>query len=292
MPTVLAVLLVGLAVALVLVGWSAAHRSGRAPTDPEAAERWLVRHAPRRLRSLLEHLDRRVAGGAAVAVGFVVVLVAALVVGWIFETIDSARGFAQFDERAAEWGARNATDTSIRILDAITQAGGTAFVTVMLCLVAAADWWRRRNLGVVGYLATVGVGVVLLNNVLKLLVDRERPDVGQFVEHWGASFPSGHSAAAAACWAAVALVVTRHGSRSQRIAGAVVAGVVAVAVAASRVLLGVHWLTDVIAGLVVGWTWFFVSSLAFGGRLVRLGEPAERVTEHRLEPSHAAVEES
>jgi undecaprenyl-diphosphatase len=46
-------------------------------------------------------------------------------------------------------------------------------------------------------------------------------------------------------------------------------------VAATRVLLGVHWLTDVVAGLVLGWTWFAMVSVAFGGRLLRLGEPLE-----------------
>jgi undecaprenyl-diphosphatase len=41
----------------------------------------------------------------------------------------------------------------------------------------------------------------------------------------------------------------------------------------------VHWLTDVIAGVIVGWTWFFVVSLIFGGRLQRFGHPAVEVAE-------------
>jgi undecaprenyl-diphosphatase len=52
---------------------------------------------------------------------------------------------------------------------------------------------------------------------------------------------------------------------------------VACLVAASRALLGVHWLTDVVAGLAVGWTWFFVVAVIFGGRLQRFGEPTERL---------------
>ena len=68
---------------------------------------------------------------------------------------------------------------------------------------------------------------------------------------------------------------------------------IACLVAASRALLGVHWLTDVVAGLAVGWTWFFLVAVIFGGRLQRFGEPAERVaatpvdtTDHMNGASH------
>jgi undecaprenyl-diphosphatase len=49
-----------------------------------------------------------------------------------------------------------------------------------------------------------------------------------------------------------------------------------VAVAASRVLLDLHWLSDVIAGLALGWAWFALCAIAFGGRLLELGAPLER----------------
>ena len=50
------------------------------------------------------------------------------------------------------------------------------------------------------------------------------------------------------------------------------------AIAATRVLLDVHWLSDVVAGLALGWAWFAVCAIAFGGRLLRFGAPAEPVT--------------
>ena len=50
---------------------------------------------------------------------------------------------------------------------------------------------------------------------------------------------------------------------------------IAVAVAVSRVLLNVHWLTDVLAGLALGWAWFAVCAIAFGGRILRFGVAAQ-----------------
>ena len=117
--------------------------------------------------------------------------------------------------------------------------------------------------------------MTVLNNGLKLVVERERPLVPHLTAASGWSFPSGHSATSAACWAAIGLVSMRWVSRRWRPAIVAASAAIAVAVAASRALLGVHWLTDVVAGVVVGWAWFVLVAVAFGGRLQRLGEPVE-----------------
>lgn len=248
-----------------------------APLDTEREERWFVAHAPRQLQRILSGAERRVAGGAAVVLLFGVALVTATAVGWILDTTDENRGFARWDQSAAEWGAENGTDTSTRILEFVTQFGATGWLLVVIIVVGGVETYRQRNLAILGYLATVGIGVSLLNNVLKRIVGRERPSVLQLTESASSSFPSGHSAAAAACWAALALVCARYYGRRTRLAAALVAMVISISVAASRVLLGVHWLTDVVAGSLVGWSWFFVVTLIFGGRILRFGEPAERI---------------
>ena len=86
-------------------------------------------------------------------------------------------------------------------------------------------------------------------------MQRARPDLHPLAGFSGPSFPSGHATAAAATFIAIALVVGRDWSpRGRRnLAGAAVG--VAVAVACSRVFLGVHWVSDVIGGLILGWTW-------------------------------------
>jgi undecaprenyl-diphosphatase len=71
------------------------------------------------------------------------------------------------------------------------------------------------------------------------------------------------------------LLIGRRQARPRRAALIGLAAGIAVGVAASRVLLDVHWLTDVIAGLALGWAWFAVCSIAFGGRILRFGAGAE-----------------
>jgi membrane-associated phospholipid phosphatase len=276
-PVTLAVLLAAVIAAAVI--WALSRYPATPdPVDPDAEERWLVRWVGRhpRLQAAARSIDRDVVGGVMLVVALVIVFVTAFVVGLVFDMVARESGLAQWDRAVADWGTDHAGSWSTSLLDTLTDLGGTLVLVVLVIAVAGADFWRHRNAHVVLFLVAVLVGVVLLNNALKLLVDRERPDVVHLVGTSGSSFPSGHSASAAAVWFAVALVVGRHWSRRGRAAAAAVAAIITVAVATSRALLGVHWFTDVVAGVMVGWGWFLLCALAFGGRFQRLGEPAER----------------
>ena len=283
--TILVVIALVVAAGLVAYGVLSVVAKRSAPLDTEKEERWFVLHAPRPLRRFLYFADRRVVGGAALAFIFTVVLVSAAFIGWVFDSIDESRGFARFDKAAAQFGADHSSTTSTRALELFTQFGATGLLLVLMALIGGFQAWRHHKFTVLIYLAVIGVGVSLLNNGLKLLVHRERPVVLQLTHAGGYSFPSGHTAAAAACWAAIALVVARKWPRSGRRMAAVVVLVITLVVASSRVLLGVHWLSDVIAGAIFGWTWFVLVTVLFGGRILRFGEPAERVAEHTVAPA-------
>jgi undecaprenyl-diphosphatase len=277
MPVTAIVALVAIVAAVVV--W-ALSRSPRAPdpADPEVEERWLVRWlgSHPRVGTLARAVDRRAIGGLLLVVALAIVFGTALAVGLVFDMVDRGSGLAAWDQSVAEWGSRNATESTTRILDGFTDLGGTAYLSVIVIGVAVIDYVRHRNAGVFLFLAVAMLGVVAINNGLKLLVDRERPPVEHLVGTSGSSFPSGHSSAAAAAWFAIALVVSRYQSRRWRAIAAAVAALITVTVAASRALLGVHWLTDVIAGVALGWGWFLLSALVFGGRFQRLGDPAVR----------------
>jgi membrane-associated phospholipid phosphatase len=248
---------------------------GLDPIDPAEEERWLIGwlgEHPRWGRAA-RSIDRRVVGGLMLAIGLASVLAGALVVGAIYDMVERGSGIARWDRSVADWGSDHATEWSTDVLDVLTDLGGSAYVALIAIVIAAFDYRRFRNPNVPLFLAVVLIGVSLLNNLLKLIVDRERPDVAHLVTTSSSSFPSGHSATAAAAWCAFALIVSRHESRRVRAVAATVAALVTFSVAASRALLGVHWLTDVIAGVTVGWVWFLLAALAFGGRLQRIGEP-------------------
>jgi undecaprenyl-diphosphatase len=288
-PVTLAVVLTALVAAAVVWMLSRSPRTPD-PADPEAEERWLVgwlRRHPR-FGAAAQAIDRQAAGGLMLAVGLGIVFATAFVVGLVFDMIDRDSGLARWDTAVAEWGSEHATRWSTATLDRLTDLGGTGYLVIIAAVVAAYDYVRYRNRNVVLFLIVVLAGVSAINNALKLVVDRERPDVPHLVGTAGSSFPSGHSAAAAAAWFALALVLGRSLSRRGRAAAAATAAVITFAVAASRALLGVHWLTDVVAGVAVGWGWFLLVALVFGGRIQRLGEPVERAAAEVRPPSATA----
>jgi undecaprenyl-diphosphatase len=115
------------------------------------------------------------------------------------------------------------------------------------------------------------VGAEVLDLVLKLAFHRARPEVG--VVHLDTySYPSGHAMAAAAMCTTFAYLLARR-TRSRRLRGALVLGAAAVVatIAFSRLYLGAHYLSDVLAGISAGVTWAALSialALTVGDGLV------------------------
>lgn len=276
--TAVTILAIGLLGAGVAAAFSLSGKEGDV-IDPAKEQRWLVNavaHRPRLAAFVRRRLNRAEAGGLFLTVGFSILLALATFAGWVFDTLDQERGFAQFDQAVAEFGATIGPATA-RLLFWLTQLGGTAFVVAFGTGLAAYGWWKHRNRHIVFFVFAVVAGQSLVNNALKLLIERERPNISPFAEWVGSSFPSGHSAAAAATFGAAALVLSLGGDRRTRALWAAAATLVALTVAATRALLGVHWLTDVLAGLAVGWAWFTVCAVAFGGRFMTFGEPKDEI---------------
>ena len=214
--------------------------------------------------------------GLALTIASVVVVGGLVGMGLLFVMVQTNTGLARFDLTFARFGADHATEGSTDVLRTITQLGGTAGVVVMATVVAVTEYVRTRRRAVFAFLAVVVGGQFLAANLIKVIVDRARPDILHLTGFSGSSFPSGHATAAAATFMAFALLLGRgRSSRAKAVLTGFAAGI-AGAVAATRVLLGVHWFTDVLAGLLLGWLWFSAFSIAFGGRILRFGAPVEQ----------------
>jgi undecaprenyl-diphosphatase len=151
----------------------------------------------------------------------------------------------------------------------ITYLGDTVVVVAAMLVAGLIDFLRNHRAEVFAFLAAVIIGEKLVVNGLKEIIDRGRLDVLQLVGWDGPAFPSGHAAATAAAWPAIALVLGRRYPRPLRALLAAGAALIAIAVATSRALLGVHWFTDVVAGVAIGYGWFLICAVVFGGRAQR-----------------------
>jgi undecaprenyl-diphosphatase len=246
---------------------------GHGPAEHAAEELFRARAA----RFLRRRLDPEAATGLALTVALALIFAAALGFGVVADMVTTRTGLYRLDASAAAWGAEHASPTSTRLLGLVTWLGATVTVLSVSVALGVLEWVERRRLAVLAFLVMVVAGQNLIANLVKVLVDRERPPVPHLAASSGFSFPSGHTAAAAATWAAVALVLGRGRPLPVKAWLGAGAALLTVAVAASRVLLGVHWLTDVIGGAALGFGWFVVCSVAFGGALLQFGAPAERV---------------
>jgi undecaprenyl-diphosphatase len=144
----------------------------------------------------------------------------------------------------------------------VTALGGTTFVALATLLASAAlvfhQSWRRAWL-----LIAVVATAQITDEWLKAVYNRPRPDFAVAgIYTYAQSFPSGHSTASAALWFSLATIAASFERSSVHKAfWFAVAGLVIAAVGFSRIYLGVHWPTDVVAG------WFLGASFALAGWL-------------------------
>lgn len=185
------------------------------------------------------------------------------------------------DERILDFVLDHRTPWLDTVMRAATSLG--SFTVLTTVCVAFAVVWRRR---VGDWTAALVLAVVSLLawsscNSLKLVIGRARPELAdRLVRAGGYSFPSGHATQSAAIWGTLALLVASQLPRHRRVVWAT-GTAVAVAVGASRIYLGVHWFTDVIAGWTLGATFVGVTAVALTQRRAN-GKPKVKFGEITL----------
>jgi undecaprenyl-diphosphatase len=125
--------------------------------------------------------------------------------------------------------------------------GSTKVVLVGGAALAIAAWRRCRMVALLVVASTLTRPLV--EHLLKIAVGRPRPQLSQMVNGVGYSFPSGHVMASSTLWLMVPVVLSLYHSSRKVWWASVVGSLTAVAlISASRVYLGVHWFSDVVAG--------------------------------------------
>jgi membrane-associated phospholipid phosphatase len=275
--TLLTVIIPGFVVGMIAYRWPQA-----APTAPKISVQQVkneVRRHPRLVAFSRSRLDPGSATGLLLSAAIIVFVAGAALVAIMLVMIHTNTGFARLDRSFSLFGAHHATALSTRFLRIYTQLGGALVIVPLGVIVAIVETIRQRSVAVFTFLTLVVGGQFLIANVIKSIVGRARPHFDQLTGFSGPSFPSGHAVASAACLAAFALVIGRRRSLKVRVILTGLAVGLATGIACCRVMLGVHWLTDVLGGLALGWAWFALCSIAFGGYQLRFGAPAKTAEE-------------
>jgi undecaprenyl-diphosphatase len=206
--------------------------------------------------------SREEAAGLSLTAGFLVAAVLVILFGWLAREV-GVSGTDAVDRRVTLWSRSLELPGGIATARAVTFFGDPAFIYPATLLAAGILAARGRRVSAMLFAASV-VGGGLLELTLKAVYERPRPQlVPPLVKVASWSFPSGHATLATVFFGGLAAVVfhlTR--SRTARAAAVAVAAVAAGSVAFSRVYLGVHWISDVAAGALVGLFWVVVCETA------------------------------
>jgi undecaprenyl-diphosphatase len=160
-------------------------------------------------------------------------------------------GLSSFDTHILTWLAAHRVPYVTAFIMFLTQhAWVVAVLGVSGCVVAILHI-RRHHAALVGFIGALGlVNVIVM--LLKAGIDRPRPLAYELYSPYGESFPSGHTADAVVLFGFVAFLIFHLAPKQWKVPGVILAWAAALFVAYTRLYLGVHYLSDVVAGASIG----------------------------------------
>jgi membrane-associated phospholipid phosphatase len=237
---------------------------------------------PRQWRFVGRFVGRRFAPGEAVGLvltlGVIAVLMLGVVFGELLDNVFESDGITVADRPMLRFLAGHRQPWSITTARMITDLGSPVGVAVTALIVGVVLARIRRSGLPLLVLLLAGGGIAVINTVVKHLVSRSRPPAtGAVIGEFGFSFPSGHAVGTTVVWLLSAWLIS-HGVGSQRAVRVVVwaiALLMVFAVGVSRVFLGVHYPSDVLAAWALGAAWVVSVVLT-----VNVGQQSGRIPHH------------
>ena len=192
-------------------------------------------------------------GSSIGVVSFVGCLALLMVLGWLCQEVWEREAFS-FDTNILLWIHQSATPILDSIMLNITGLADPPMVAAIFF--GTTFWlWRRRKYSQIKVFAIACIGGLALNIGLKIFFAKPRPQLWhQLIVETSSSFPSGHALGSMVVYGFLAYLLATEFPRSSRLIYAVMTGLILL-IGLSRLYLGVHWLTDVIAGYLVGFLW-------------------------------------
>ncbi|HEV7193642.1 MAG TPA: phosphatase PAP2 family protein [Jatrophihabitantaceae bacterium] len=200
----------------------------------------------------------RSASARSVSSASIVLVTAALLLGAVFSGVGIAFRHVTGELRWIR-DVDQGPSATITAISKTLSALGSETVLIPVVIVVCALLLRRAP-RVAAFVAVSAAGGIGLSSVVKFVVDRPRPPLVHLVHVASSSFPSGHATQTAAILPALAIAAVAFGARRGAALAVAIAGSLMVGV--SRVLLGVHYPTDVLAGWLLGGAWFVVAYVA------------------------------
>lgn len=162
----------------------------------------------------------------------------------------------RFDETVMQWMGAHRIDWLERSLLEIT-ALGTGLVVMMIVVISALFLIATQHRFSAFLLLVASGGGIVLNAILKSSFDRPRPQLFEWLtEPSSSSFPSGHAMSSAIVYFTVAYLIARLEKRRWMRTVTIIASLLLVLlISVSRLYLGVHYPSDVLAGMIIGLAW-------------------------------------
>jgi undecaprenyl-diphosphatase len=228
--------------------------------------------------------------GAHAILAFLAVFVAAVPFGIIVALLRDKTAWLQHADLRTESTMHTFGEHHPLFVRSMHDVTNTGSSLVWLITLTIAGLWLlyRRLYRLAAFVAVTAVGSSLLNEAIKAAVGRTRPVLDNpFATATGKSFPSGHTQSAIVGYGILLLVFLPVVRRRWRPLVAALAAVMVLLIGLSRIALGVHYLSDVIGGLLIGSAWLLALTAAFSvWRRDDLKPPVDPSA--GLEPEHAA----